>query len=55
MMVGFIHYTFSEQSQQTNMPTFIVPDALKEQMEQLRQFRQKQKEEKAAAESGGGR
>jgi hypothetical protein len=56
MMVGFIHYTFTDRSQQTNMPTFIVPDALKEQMEQLREFRQQQKEAKAAAaESSGGR
>ena len=56
MMVGFIHYTFTDTSRQTDMPTFIVPDALKVQMQQLREFRQKQKEAKAAAtESSGGR
>ncbi|MEE2775321.1 MAG: cytochrome c [Acidobacteriota bacterium] len=52
MMVGFIHYTFSDRSQQVDMPTFIVPDELKEQVEQIRQFRQQQREAKAA-ESGG--
>ena len=37
------------------MPTFIVPDALKQQMDQLRDFRQKQKEATAAtAESISG-
>ena len=56
MMVGFIHYTFSDRTQQTNMPTFIVPDALKQQIEQVREFRRKQREAAAAeAETSSGR
>ena len=52
MMVGFIHYTFSDKTQQTNMPTFIVPEQLRQQMEQIREFRRKQREARAAAETG---
>ncbi|MDX1383092.1 MAG: alkyl hydroperoxide reductase, partial [Thermoanaerobaculia bacterium] len=54
MMVGFIHYTFTDPEQQVDMPTFIVPDALKEQVEQIRRFRQQQREAKAAEEASGG-
>ena len=54
MMVGFIHYTFSDKTQQTNMPTFIVPEQLRQQMEQIREFRRKQREAKAAAAETGG-
>lgn len=54
MMVGFIHYTFSDPSQQADMPTFIVPDEMKEQLEQVRRFRKQQQEAKEA-ESGGQR
>ena len=36
------------------MPTFIVPEQLRQQMEQIREFRRKQREAaKAAAETGG--
>ncbi len=55
MMVGFIHYTFSDKSQQVDMPTFIVPDELKVQVEQIRKLRQQQREAKAAEGSVDGR
>ena len=54
MMVGFIHYTFSDTEQQTDMPTFIVPDELKAQVEQIRRFREEQRKAKAEAESKSG-
>jgi hypothetical protein len=58
MMVGFIHYTFSDKSQQADMPTFIVPEQLRAQFENFRRLRQQQRDAKAAeeakaAESGG--
>ena len=53
MMVGFVHYTFVDKSQQVDMPTFVVPEALRAQVEQLRRFRQQQREAKAAAEAKG--
>jgi hypothetical protein len=52
MMVGFVHYTFVDKSKQVDMPTFVVPEALKEQMEKMRQLRQQQREAAAAPESG---
>ncbi len=48
MMVGFIHYSFTDKAAQTDMPTFIVPDRMKQQLEQIQEFRKKQKEAKAA-------
>lgn len=53
MMVGFIHYTFVDKSKQVEMPTFVVPEALKQRFEQMRQLRQEQREAAAARESGG--
>ena len=55
MMVGFIHYTFTDKSQQADMPTFIVPDRMKEQFEQIKEFREKQKAAKAAETESGDR
>ena len=57
MMVGFIHYSFVDKAQQEDMPTFSVPEKMRQQMDQLQEFRRQQKE-KAAAEgttSSGGR
>ena len=57
MMVGFIHYSFVDKAQQVDMPTFSVPEKMRQQMDQLQEFRRQQKE-KAAAESttsSGGR
>ena len=52
MMVGFIHYTYVDKSQQADMPTFVVPEALKEQMEKMRALRKQQREGAAAPKSG---
>jgi hypothetical protein len=55
MMVGFIHYTFTDENEQADMPTFIVPDRMKAQFDQIRELRRQQREAKAAEGSGGGR
>jgi hypothetical protein len=55
MMVGFIHYTYVDKSKQVDMPTFVVPEALKQQMEQLRRVRQQQREAAAAPGQESGR
>ena len=44
MMVGFVHYTFVDKTKQVDMPTFVVPEALKQQMEKMRQMRQQQRD-----------
>ena len=49
MMVGFIHYTFVDKSKQVDMPTFVVPEALKEQVEKMREMRKQQREGAGAA------
>jgi mono/diheme cytochrome c family protein len=49
MMVGFIHYTYVDKTKQVDMPTFVVPEALKQQMEQIRKLRQQQREGAGAA------
>lgn len=55
MMVGFIHYTYVDPSQQVDMPTFVVPEALKQKMEEMRKLRQQQREAGAAqGQSGSG-
>jgi hypothetical protein len=53
MMVGFIHYTYTDQTKQVDMPTFVVPEALKQQMEKMRQLRQQQREGAGAAPTSG--
>ena len=53
MMVGFVHYTYVDKTQQLDMPTFVVPEALRERVEQMRRLRQQQRDAAAAAESGG--
>jgi hypothetical protein len=53
MMVGFIHYTYVDKSKQVDMPTFVVPEALKQQMEKMRQLRQQQREGAAAPGTSG--
>jgi mono/diheme cytochrome c family protein len=55
MMVGFVHYTFVDKTKQVDMPTFVVPEALRERMEQMRKLREQQRHGAAAApESGTG-
>ncbi|MEM1245099.1 MAG: cytochrome c [Acidobacteriota bacterium] len=49
MMIGFLDYTFLETQYQTDMPTYAVPDHMKEQWKALRQMREKQKEQEAAS------
>ena len=44
MMVGFIHYTYVDKSKQADMPTFVVPEALKEQIKKMQELRQQQRE-----------
>jgi hypothetical protein len=55
MMVGFIHYTFTDKSQQDDMPTFIVPERMKTQFEQIRKMREQQREAKAQEGASGQR
>jgi hypothetical protein len=52
MMVGFIHYTYVDKSKQVDMPTFVVPEALKQQVEQMRRLREQQRQAAPAPESG---
>ncbi|REJ82154.1 MAG: hypothetical protein DWQ36_21585 [Acidobacteria bacterium] len=54
MMVGFIHYTFTDPAQQADMPSFIVPDRMKAQFEQIEKMREQQKKQKAEAEGESG-
>jgi hypothetical protein len=60
MMVGFIHYTFVDKAAQVDMPTFVVPEALKQRFEEMRKLRQQQQQQKdgtappAAPSSGAG-
>ena len=49
MMVGFVHYTFVDKSKQVDMPSFVVPEALKEQVEKMREMRKQQREGAGAA------
>jgi hypothetical protein len=51
MMVGFVHYSFVDKTKQDDMPTFSVPEHLREGVGQLQRFRQQQRDAKAAAES----
>lgn len=51
MMVGFLHYTYEDQEHQVDMPTFSVPEEMRQQMEKMREFREQQKKAKAAEES----
>ncbi|HVS66032.1 MAG TPA: hypothetical protein VMT85_21310 [Thermoanaerobaculia bacterium] len=53
MMVGFIHYSFVDQALQDDMPTFSVPEGMRQQFDQIQQLRQQQREAKAAAEATG--
>jgi mono/diheme cytochrome c family protein len=53
MMVGFLHYSFVDKELQDDMPTFSVPENMREQFEQIQRFRQQQREAKAAAEATG--
>ena len=53
MMVGFIHYTYVDKTKQVDMPTFVVPEALRQQMEKMRELRQQQREGAATQGSGG--
>ena len=55
MMVGFVHYSFVDKSLQDDMPTFSVPEHMRQQFDQLQQFRQQQREAKAAETSSSGR
>jgi mono/diheme cytochrome c family protein len=55
MMVGFLHYSFADKGVQDDMPTFSVPEEMRQQMDQLQRFRQQQKETKAAAGASSGR
>jgi mono/diheme cytochrome c family protein len=52
MMIGFLDYTFVDRAQQTDMPTYAVPEKMKEQFEKMQEFREKQKQ---AAAQGAGR
>lgn len=54
MMVGFVHYSFVDKEQQSDMPTWSVPEELRDQFGQLQRFRQRQREAKAAADSSSG-
>ncbi|MEM6705746.1 MAG: hypothetical protein AAF690_23725, partial [Acidobacteriota bacterium] len=57
MMVGFVHYTFVDREQQADMPRQSFPENMREQVQKIREFREKQKqaEAAAAAESGDDR
>jgi mono/diheme cytochrome c family protein len=54
MMVGFVHYSFVDNAQQDDMPTFSVPEHLRQGLDQVQRFRRQQREAKAAAESSSG-
>ena len=49
MMIGFMDYTFVETEHQTDMPTYSVPDHMKEQWEKMQNMRKEQKAAKASA------
>jgi hypothetical protein len=51
MMVGFLHYSFVDKSLQDDMPTFSVPEGMRQQFDQIRRLREQQRETKAAAET----
>ncbi len=51
MMIGFMDYTFVDRAKQVDMPTYSVPEGMREQFDQIRQLREEQKE-KAGVESG---
>ncbi len=52
MMVGFLHYSYVDQSKQADMPTYSVPEGIREQMEAMRKMREEQRRQKAEQESG---
>ena len=52
MMIGFMDYTFIEQDQQVDMPTYAVPPAIQEQWQKLQEMRRKQKEAEAQGSAG---
>jgi hypothetical protein len=54
MMVGFLHYSFVDNAQQDDMPTFSVPEHLRQGLDQVQRFRQQQREAKAATDSSSG-
>lgn len=54
MMVGFIHYSFVDKEQQADMPTFSVPEPLRQQMNGVQRMRQQQREKAAEQEGTGG-
>ena len=53
MMIGFLDYTFTDQSKQVDMPTYAVPPELQEQMKKLREHRRQQKEKQSAGAGAG--
>ena len=53
MMIGFVDYTYAEPVHQTDMETYAVPEHLREQMQRIREFRERAKESAAAGESSG--
>ena len=50
MMIGFLDYTFTDQSKQADMPTYSVPAHMREQWERMQEFREQQRK---AEEAGG--
>ena len=51
MMVGFLHYSYVDKEAQSDMPTFSVPEKMRQQTEQIQRMREEQRQTEAGSGS----